>query len=151
MHAIPGVVGNKCGGAEHLNLTAPGGGLQPLTIQGLSHLLAYSQASPLGLSCVCIGGRSMAAHTDMCSVGRHVASTPQACSKQDARCAQAYSRDVLAFVFAALTLVAAWTSTTKARAVVLLNRQQTEEWKGWMQARAAHNALPAQGGQQAPA
>jgi len=87
----------------------------------------------------------------MCSVGRHVASTTQVCSKQDARCAQAYSRDVLAFVFAALTLVAAWTSTAKARAVVLLNRQQTEEWKGWMQARAAHNALPALGGQQTPA
>jgi hypothetical protein len=42
---------------------------------------------------------------------------------------------VLAAVFGALTVVAAWTSTKKSRAVVLLNRQQTEEWKGWMQAR----------------
>ena len=42
---------------------------------------------------------------------------------------------MLAFIFATLTVVAAWTSTKKARAPVLLNRQQTEEWKGWMQAR----------------
>ena len=45
---------------------------------------------------------------------------------------------MMAFIFATLTVVAAWTSTKKARAPVLLNRQQTEEWKGWMQARPCH-------------
>lgn len=36
-------------------------------------------------------------------------------------------------VFAVLTAVAAVTSIRQAKAPVLLNRQQTEEWKGWMQ------------------
>lgn len=36
-------------------------------------------------------------------------------------------------VFAVLTGVAAVTSIKQAKAPVLLNRPQTEEWKGWMQ------------------
>ena len=55
-----------------------------------------------------------------------------------------YVRDRFAFVFLTLILVAGWTSTAKVKVAVLLNRQQTEEWKGWMQARgtaACHCAL----------
>lgn len=44
-----------------------------------------------------------------------------------------YSRDVLGFIFLGLTLVAFFTSLKQCRVPVLLNRQQTEEWKGWMQ------------------
>mmetsp|Transcript_345 Transcript_345/g.993 ORF Transcript_345/g.993 Transcript_345/m.993 type:complete len:555 (+) Transcript_345:262-1926(+) len=44
-----------------------------------------------------------------------------------------YLRDRLAFVFLTLVVVAGWTSTNKCRVASLLNRQQTEEWKGWMQ------------------
>lgn len=46
---------------------------------------------------------------------------------------QSYSRDVLAFLFVILTLAAAVTSQNKVKAPLLLNRKQTEEWKGWMQ------------------
>ena len=46
---------------------------------------------------------------------------------------KSYSRDVLGFIFLGLTLVAFFTSVKQCRAPVLLNRQQTEEWKGWMQ------------------
>ena len=49
---------------------------------------------------------------------------------------------MMAFIFATLTLVAVWTSTKKGRAPVLLNRQQTEEWKGWMQARLCPLSAP---------
>ena len=47
--------------------------------------------------------------------------------------AKSYSRDVLGFVFLGLTLVSGFTSLKQCRVPVLLNRQQTEEWKGWMQ------------------
>ena len=47
---------------------------------------------------------------------------------------KSYSRDVLGFIFLALTLMAGWTSLKPCRTPMLLNRQQTEEWKGWMQA-----------------
>ncbi len=50
-----------------------------------------------------------------------------------------YVRDRFAFIFLTLILVAGWTSTAKVKAAVLLNRQQTEEWKGWMQARVARS------------
>ena len=50
------------------------------------------------------------------------------------RNSKSYSRDVLGFIFLALTLVAGWTSLKPCRTPMLLNRQQTEEWKGWMQA-----------------
>ena len=50
---------------------------------------------------------------------------------------KSYSRDVLGFIFLALTLLAAWTSLKPCRTPMLLNRQQTEEWKGWMQASSA--------------
>ena len=46
-----------------------------------------------------------------------------------------YVRDRFGFIFLTLILVAGWTSTAKVKAAVLLNRQQTEEWKGWMQVR----------------
>ena len=53
--------------------------------------------------------------------------------------AKSYSRDVLGFIFLALTLVAFFTSVKPCRVAVLLNRQQTEEWKGWMQVRLLHH------------
>ncbi|KAK9809132.1 hypothetical protein WJX72_009885 [[Myrmecia] bisecta] len=46
---------------------------------------------------------------------------------------KSYSRDVMAFIFLGLTIVAWMTSMRKGKAPVLLNRSQTEEWKGWMQ------------------
>ncbi|BDA44067.1 probable O-acetyltransferase CAS1 [Coccomyxa sp. Obi] len=47
---------------------------------------------------------------------------------------KSYSRDVLSFIFIVLTIVAFWKSLKKYnRGPDLLNRQQTEEWKGWMQ------------------
>ena len=51
-------------------------------------------------------------------------------------CMQSYSRDLLGFLFLVLTLVASITSLRPARSPVLLNRTQTEEWKGWMQVQA---------------
>ncbi|KDD73873.1 Cas1p-like 10 TM acyl Transferase domain-containing protein, partial [Helicosporidium sp. ATCC 50920] len=44
-----------------------------------------------------------------------------------------YVRDQFAFLFIALTAVAAGYSAKPGRAAVALNRTQTEEWKGWMQ------------------
>ena len=62
-----------------------------------------------------------------------------------------YIRDVFLFIFLVLTLVAGSYSMKQGRAPVLINRQQTEEWKGWMQvlfllyhyyeAREAYNAI----------
>lgn len=62
-----------------------------------------------------------------------------------------YIRDVFLFMFLVLTLVAGSYTLKKGRAPVLVNRQQTEEWKGWMQvlfllyhyyeAREAYNAI----------
>ena len=46
---------------------------------------------------------------------------------------QHYSRDLLAFLFCILTLVAWLTGSKSGRGPMLLNRPQTEEWKGWMQ------------------
>jgi hypothetical protein len=46
---------------------------------------------------------------------------------------QSYSRDVLTFIFLVLTLVNLWKAMKKYKAPELLNRHQTEEWKGWMQ------------------
>lgn len=64
---------------------------------------------------------------------------------------QTYIRDLFLFIFVVLTLVAAFYTMRKARAPSLANRQQTEEWKGWMQvlfllyhyyeAREAYNAI----------
>ena len=48
---------------------------------------------------------------------------------------QSYSRDVLVFIFGVLTCVAFGSSLTAVKAPSLLNRSQTEEWKGWMQVR----------------
>ena len=47
--------------------------------------------------------------------------------------AQAYSRDVLSFIFLVLTAVNVWKASRKYKKDDLLNRQQTDEWKGWMQ------------------
>lgn len=46
---------------------------------------------------------------------------------------QHYDRDLFLFVFLVLTIVAFSTSLQPVRTPLLLNRQQTEEWKGWMQ------------------
>lgn len=65
--------------------------------------------------------------------------------------AKEYIRDVFLFIFLVLTLVAGSYTMRQGRAPVLINRQQTEEWKGWMQvlfllyhyyeAREAYNAI----------
>ena len=44
-----------------------------------------------------------------------------------------YIRDVFLFIFLVLTIVASSYSTSEGRVARLINRQQTEEWKGWMQ------------------
>ena len=44
-----------------------------------------------------------------------------------------YIRDVFLFIFLVLTVVASSYSTAQGRTARLINRQQTEEWKGWMQ------------------
>ena len=50
---------------------------------------------------------------------------------------QAYSRDLLLFLFLILTIVAFATSMQPVKRELILNRPQTEEWKGWMQVRTA--------------
>ena len=65
--------------------------------------------------------------------------------------AKRYDRDLFLFIFLALAAVALGTSLQPVRAPLLLNRPQTEEWKGWMQvlfllyhyfeAREAYNAI----------
>jgi len=58
---------------------------------------------------------------------------------------QHYSRDVLSFIFLALTAVNLWKAlTTYKKGPDLLNRQQTEEWKGWMQVRPFFTILLSQ-------
>ncbi|KAI8469971.1 MAG: 10 TM acyl transferase domain found in Cas1p-domain-containing protein [Monoraphidium minutum] len=62
-----------------------------------------------------------------------------------------YDRDLFLFIFLVLTLVAFGTSLQPVRTPLLLNRPQTEEWKGWMQvlfllyhyfeAKEAYNAI----------
>lgn len=47
---------------------------------------------------------------------------------------QHYSRDVLSFIFLVLTAVNLWKALRAYnKGPDLLNRQQTDEWKGWMQ------------------
>ncbi|KAJ9524481.1 hypothetical protein QJQ45_019558 [Haematococcus lacustris] len=46
---------------------------------------------------------------------------------------KSYSRDTLMFLLLTLTVVAAATSLQSAKQPAVLGRQQTEEWKGWMQ------------------
>lgn len=48
-----------------------------------------------------------------------------------------YNRDLFAFLFLILTIVAFGSSLQTLKTPVLLNRQQTEEWKGWMQVRGS--------------
>lgn len=55
---------------------------------------------------------------------------------------QNYSRDIMAFIFLVLTLVAFATSMHQCKAPQLLNRQQTEEWKGWMQVLPSSPSIP---------
>ena len=47
--------------------------------------------------------------------------------------AKSYSRDIVATVYAVMVLVAFAGSMRKEKRVMTLSRQQTEEWKGWMQ------------------
>ena len=49
------------------------------------------------------------------------------------RAGKLYSRDVFAFLCLAIAAAAAAGGTVAAKAPSLLNRHQTEEWKGWMQ------------------
>lgn len=63
-----------------------------------------------------------------------------------------YDRDLFLFIFLALTCVAFGASLQPVRTPLLLNRPQTEEWKGWMQvlfllyhyfeAKEAYNGAP---------
>ncbi|GFR46084.1 hypothetical protein Agub_g7569 [Astrephomene gubernaculifera] len=46
---------------------------------------------------------------------------------------KSYSRDVFLFIFVALTCAAVGSSLRTFKFPLLLNRPQTEEWKGWMQ------------------
>lgn len=46
---------------------------------------------------------------------------------------KSYNRDLFAFLFVCLTAVALGSSLQPVRTPLLLNRPQTEEWKGWMQ------------------
>ncbi|PNW78612.1 hypothetical protein CHLRE_09g389950v5 [Chlamydomonas reinhardtii] len=64
---------------------------------------------------------------------------------------KSYSRDLFVFLFVILTSVAVGSSLQAFKMPLLLNRPQTEEWKGWMQvlfllyhyfeAREAYNAI----------
>ncbi|GBF88415.1 CAS1 domain-containing protein [Raphidocelis subcapitata] len=64
---------------------------------------------------------------------------------------KAYDRDLFLFIFLVLTIVAFSTSLQPVRTPLVLNRPQTEEWKGWMQvlfllyhyfeAKEAYNAI----------
>lgn len=59
------------------------------------------------------------------------------CDRTDVLAAgpKAYSRDLFIFLFVVLTSVAAGSSLQQVKQPLLLNRPQTEEWKGWMQVR----------------
>jgi N-acetylneuraminate 9-O-acetyltransferase len=49
--------------------------------------------------------------------------------------AKSYSRDIVATVYAVMVLTAFGASMRTEKRVMTLSQQQTEEWKGWMQAR----------------
>lgn len=53
-----------------------------------------------------------------------------------------YSRDLFFFLFVILTCVAAGASLQTFKTPLLLNRPQTEEWKGWMQVGAGPSSQP---------
>ena len=56
---------------------------------------------------------------------------------------QHYSRDVLSFIFLVLTAVNLWKALRAYnKGPDLLNRQQTDEWKGWMQVWLCSHTCP---------
>lgn len=67
---------------------------------------------------------------------------------------QNYNRDLFLFVYLLLIVVSAMTSLKKhtdrsaftGKSILYLNRHQTEEWKGWMQASIIiHNNIDKEG------
>lgn len=46
---------------------------------------------------------------------------------------KSYSRDVFITAFAAIIAIAFGSSLKQEKRIMTLSRQQTEEWKGWMQ------------------
>lgn len=58
---------------------------------------------------------------------------------------KSYSRDLFLFLFLVLTCVAIGSSMAAFKSPLLLNRPQTEEWKGWMQVRGHVLHVPCMG------
>ena len=81
----------------------------------------------LYVACSCVFGPGSASHATCWRVRQLLSAAPPTPP------AQHYDRDQFLFVFLILTIVAFSTSLQPVRTPLLLNRPQTEEWKGWMQ------------------